>query len=81
MKRYNMHYVQRNPDEYFQPYAMQNAEGQWCQWKDVKTLQTKLETALEALDDICTMEDILGGLSVEASMARDALKEIAEVNT
>lgn len=74
MKRFNMHYVQRNPEEYFQPYAVQNNNGQWCRWEEVKALQHKLEIALEALHILAGQDGI------SRITAEDALREIKELD-
>jgi hypothetical protein len=38
IKRYNIHFVQKNPAEYFQPYATPNEQGEWVRWEDVQHL-------------------------------------------
>jgi hypothetical protein len=74
MKRFNMHYEQRNPEEYFQPYAVENENGQWCRWQEVVELQHKLAIAIEALHIIA------GSGGISRITAEEALKEIEEVD-
>jgi len=73
MIRFNMHYVQHNPDEYWQPYAVMHKEGKWCRWEDVESLLERYTIAIYALHNI----QQLGGIS--RPIADKTLMKITEI--